>query len=198
MPRTTQPTAEVAAAPQQPEPPRKRRKAKRTKARQLASLTRVSRNFTQPEPMEQKIGQDHPRAMKSTGPARDSLEPARVEPVGRPVDTEKVAMLAFMNEMVTIYIHPTTDKEAEQVFRIGNNGRSRNFQRGETCTVPRYFVQELGQRKLTTYTQREIVNAEGERVIQQIPHSALMYPFSVRQDNHPRGADWLKTLLESP
>lgn len=145
--------------------------------------------------MEQQIGQDNPRILKNDGPSKDALEPALVQPVDRPVDKEKIEMLAFMAEPVTVHILPTTDPSAEQVFEIGNNGDKVVFKRGETKTVQRRFVNELATRKVTTYTQQFKPDQWGVPIQVQVPHTALRYPFQVVQDNHPRGADWLKFTL---
>lgn len=147
------------------------------------------------EPMEQQIGQDAPRVMKSIGPASEALEPAYIQVVDRPVDNEKVAMLAFMNEPVTVHIHTTTDPQAAQVFDLCNGGDRMFFRRGETKTVKRKFVDILATRKLTNYTQNRVKNARGEMEDVQEPHSALMYPFSVVEDRNPRGNSWLQFAL---
>jgi hypothetical protein len=146
-----------------------------------------------------QAGQDTPRVMKSTGPAREALEAAGFEVVDRPVDGEKVAMLAFMEEPVTVHIHTTTDKTAEQIFEIFNNGDREVFRRGETKTVKRKFVNELATRKLTTFTQERRRNPETNIMEDvQIPQTAIRYPFSVVEDPHPRGADWLRATLAQP
>ncbi len=147
------------------------------------------------EPMEQVIGQDVERKMSSTGPASESLEAATIQVVDRPVDREKLAMLAFMEEPVSIHIHSVTDPTAEQVFQIFNNGQSETFKRNETKTVKRKFVDCLATRKLTTFTQERRRGEDGVMHDVQIPHTALKYPFSVVEDRHPRGADWLRAVL---
>lgn len=150
------------------------------------------------EPMEQQIGQDAPRVMKSTGPAKDALEPALIQVVDRPVDKEKLEMMAFMEEPVTVHIHTVSDPKEAQIFPIGNNGQTEIFKRGETKTVKRKFVDILASRKITTYTQERRQNAQGIFEDVQIPRSSLIYPFSVVRDPHPRGADWLQAVLAQP
>lgn len=151
------------------------------------------------EAMEMQHGQDNPRVMKSTGPAREALEAAQFEVVDRPVDMEKLAMLAFMEELVTVHIHTTSDPTAEQVFEVGNNGNIELFKRGETKTVKRKFVNELATRKVTTFTQERRRNDRtGIMEDVQIPHTSLRYPFSVVRDEHQRGADWLAATLAQP
>jgi hypothetical protein len=192
MPRVSASTAEVAAAPIKPlaqETPRKRRKGKRTQSRQVTIKSRAI------EPMEQQIGQDRPRVLKTEGPARDALEPALVQPVDRPVDPEKIEMLKFMAEKVEVLIHTTSDPNADQVFEVFNNGDRELFKRGEKKVVQRRFVNELAMRKITTYSQEVKPDAYGVPVQIQVPRTSLRYPFSVVRDDHPRGPDWLKYAL---
>jgi len=150
------------------------------------------------EPLEQQIGQDHDRVMKSTGPAREALQPQYVQIVDRPLkelDQEKLAMLQFFEEPVTIMVHTTSDQNAEQVFELFNNGRREVFTRGETKTVARKFVEILATRKPTTYTQKKKRDEDGIMHEVQVPTTALRYPFSVLHDPNPKGADWLRYTL---
>ena len=150
------------------------------------------------EPMEQTVGQDNPRMLKSTGPAAEALEPPLIEPVDRPLDSldpEKLAMLKFMDDSVTVHIHSTTNKEDEQIFEFFNNGRREVFRRNEKKTVKRYFVDMLARAKITTYTQETVVDSAGVKQIKNIPHTGLRYPFSVINDPHPLGPSWLNAVL---
>ena len=141
---------------------------------------------------DQETGQGNERLMKSHGPASESLEAqSLVISSDRPVDMEKVAMLAFMEEPMTIRMATTTDKNAAQVFELQVNSKYEFFRRGETKTLKRYFVDRLCRLKQTIYTQKEVINAEGIKDILNIPHTALLYDFSVVRDDNPRGADWL-------
>lgn len=140
-------------------------------------------------------GQDSPRILKSTGPARDALAPMLVQPVERPVDPEKMAMMQFMNDELTIRVATTTDQNAEQVFECNINGRLELFRRGETKKVKRYFVDWLLRRKQTVYSQQEVVNSEGIKDILNVPHTALKYDFAVVHDPHPRGDEWRRAVM---
>lgn len=143
------------------------------------------------EPMEMENAPDTPRVMKSTGPAEKALDPVLVQGVDRPVDEEKLAMLKFMAEPVTIHIHETTNKQDDQVFEFIIGGRIYHFMRGETKTVPRFVVDRMARCKPTTYTDKEVVNSEGVKDMVYTPHTGLRYPFSVMEDPHPRGREWL-------
>ena len=145
------------------------------------------------ETEEQTVGQDNPRRMSSEGPAK--LEAAKIEVVDRPVDKEWADMMAFSRQMVTIVINPSTDKNAEDPICIGNNGTSLWLKRNISHTLERRFVESLARSKVTTYTQREENDPNGVRHVINMPHTACRYPFRVEHDPHPRGADWLKSIL---
>lgn len=149
------------------------------------------------EPMEMQCGQDNPRLMRSDGPASESLEPALIEPVEVPlgaVDQEKLAVEKFMQDELSVYMHTSNHPADAQTFEIWVNGKVAVFTRGQETKCKRYFVANLASRKTTTYTQQEEY-IDGVRHFKQIPHTALTYPFAVRHDPHPRGADWLRFML---
>lgn len=146
------------------------------------------------ETEEQEVGQDNPRRMASDGPAK--LEPARVEIVDRPVNQEQLDMLAFAAQKVTIVINPSTDKNAEDPVYIGNNGTPMWLKRNVSHTIERRFVESLARAKITTYTQRDETDPNGVRHVINVPHTACRYPFRVEHDPHPRGGDWLKSILQ--
>lgn len=143
---------------------------------------------------ELDVGQDSTRALSSTGPA--VLDPPRIEPVERPVDPEKIAMLAFMEELVTIRVATSTDPNAEQLFEVWVNGEPQLFKRGQTKTVKRKFVDCLARRKLTTHTLEKYTNADGVEAYRYPGHTGLRYDFQMVRDDHPRGAEWLAATLQ--
>lgn len=157
-------------------------------------------NKAQTDSQDVAVTQTEERTMRSTGDASESLDMVgtlqRID--DRPVDGEKLAMLAFMDEPVTVRIATSTDKNAEQIFEICVNGRISLFRRGETKTVKRHIVDRLARMKQTIYEQKEVLNAEGVKDIVNVPHTALKYDFSVISDAHPRGAEWLRSVIAEP
>ena len=143
---------------------------------------------------DQKVGQDRPRKMKSTGPAKESLEPALIEPVERPVKKDHADRLAFNEEKIEVMVHESTDKNAEAVVEVFVNGIPQRFVRGQTQAVKRKFVEALARAKRTAYSQEKVMD-NGIESYRNVPHTALGYPFSVVRDPNPRGADWLKSVL---
>ena len=146
------------------------------------------------ESEEQQVGQDHPRDMKSTGPAKDALEPAIIVPVGRVYSPEKMEMLRFMDEQVMVLVHDSTNPTDDPIPCVWNDGRSQYFIRGVSQMVRRRFVEVLARAKRTTYTQTKERDANGNEFYRQIPHTANIYPFNVEGDSK-RGKDWLKQIL---
>ena len=116
------------------------------------------------EPMEEQIGQDgvyqdvyDGEEVKLVTPTQESLED--------PLVTEKLLYEQFMNEEVEIYIHPSSERFADPRFDISVNGRSKVFERGQSYTVPRYFVEGLARAKPTHYDNQEFVNEDGIKMV---------------------------------
>lgn len=113
-------------------------------------------------------------------------------------------LLQFMEEPVTIMIHESTDPNAEPMVFCAVNGDGAGehkipwLPRGQPVTIKRKFVAQLAKSRPTSIRSQEVVNPIGERSISYLRHSALAYPFSVIQDNNPRGAEWLKAVLAKP
>lgn len=143
----------------------------------------------------EKVGQDRPRTIKSTGPARKAIEPALIETVDRPVDKDWADQMAFNEEPVRVLVHESTDKNAELIVEVYNNGVPQRFIRGQAQVVKRKFLEVLARAKMTTQGQQLIKDGEGNDTYRMVPHTALRYPFSVMEDSNPRGADWLKAVL---
>ncbi len=145
---------------------------------------------------EKDIDQGESRLMKSTGPAEKSLDVVEnIKVVERVYDNEKMAMLAFMEEPITVRIATSTDKNAAQCFEINVNGRLEFFRRGETKTVKRYIVDRMLRLKETVYTQREVLNKEGIREYIHDPHTGLKYDFAIVRDDNKLGPSWERAIL---
>lgn len=145
------------------------------------------------ETSDQKIGQDHPREMPSTGPAR--IEPPQIEMVDKPVTGDKLKLLAFMEEEMTILVHDSTNPTDEPIPYVLNGGQRQAFARGQEQKVKRKYVEVLARMKRQSFTQERYKDSQGIDAIRNIPHSALVFPFSVIHDPNPRGRDWLKAIL---
>ena len=112
-----------------------------------------------------------------------------------PAFNEKLANLAFMQEMVEVHIQSSSDKAADPRFEIGVNGQTQFFVRGQTVVVARKFVEGLARAKPVMYENKEYTDAEGVRQVEYPSRSGLRYSFSVVRDPNPIGANWLKSVL---
>lgn len=156
----------------------------------MAKSVRSKKSF---EPMEQKVGQDKPRDLPTTGDAH--LDAPVIEPVQGPDWKQKAAALAFLEEHVTIMLHDTTDKNAERIVQFAVNGRNQYIMRNVPTTVRRKYVECIARAKMTTYSQEHYKDANGNDAIRNVPHTALRYPFSVIEDRNPQGGAWLQAVL---
>ena len=147
-----------------------------------------------PVPMsEQDIGQQGTRTLESM----DELK-VIVKASDQPFDEEKMQMIAFMNEPVTIRIATSTDKNAEQCFELNINGKAEFFRRGETKTVKRYFVDRLMRLKETVYGQEMLINKEGIKSYVYPSSTGLKYDFAITRDDNPLGKSWERAILAEP
>lgn len=150
--------------------------------------TQPIRNRRAVEAAEQTVGQDRPRDLPAKGKSR--LEARHIEPVEH-VSSEKLAMLAFMEEVVTVVVHDSTNPQDERIVEVWNDGIPQRFIRGQEQQVKRKYVEVLARAKQEGYSQEELPNKEGYR---NIPHTALRYPFAVVGDSD-KGKAWLKRVL---
>lgn len=162
---------------------------------QVKKVTPVRSQRHAVESSEQRVGQDHPRAMRSRGPARQSLEPARIEVVDRVVSQDKLDALAFNEEVLTILVHDSTNPIDDPIPEVWNDGVPQRFERNVEMQVKRKYVEVLARAKKTTFSQEKRKDGNGDDTYVQIPHSALKYPFVVVNDPNPKGRAWLKGIL---
>lgn len=157
----------------------------------------INRQF---EPMEEQIGQDHVREFDTAagmGEDETILEKPKYD-IDNPAFEEKAANLAFMEQMVTINIHTTNEQNAAPYFEISVNGISKIFHRGKKYTIPRYFVEGLARAKPVSYKNEEYTMSDGVRTVRWPSATGLRYGFSVERDPHPRGLEWLRSVIAQP
>ena len=161
----------------------------------------VSRTRVEMDAGNETIGQFEPRAMRSDGPASESLDPLSVADEGVLIDNrkytpEKLEYETFMHEYLLVRLHDTTDETAIPIPQTTNSGHSQFFVRGQPQWVRRLSIEPLARAKKTTYTQ-ELVGEGANKQYINIPHTALMYPFEVLKDSK-RGKQWLRAILNEP
>lgn len=104
---------------------------------------------------------------------------------------------AFMNEMVTVMIHSTTDENQAPHVIVNCNGTNQPIIRGVPTSVKRKYVEILARMKETKYTQ-VTPNPASPDVSEMRARHGLAYPFDLVEDKNPRGRAWLQNVLAEP
>jgi hypothetical protein len=100
----------------------------------------------------------------------------------------------FMNELVEIEVHPSTDENAPPSILLNVNGTNQPIMRGVPVRIRRKYVEVLARCKETKYKQpdRDMMNPEAGNEL--YGRTALSYPFQVTDDSS-RGRAWLKAVM---
>jgi hypothetical protein len=118
-----------------------------------------------------------------------------IETVAESRDFSKLASdEAFMNELVTVMVHSTTDENQPNHVVVNCNGMNQPLIRGVPTTVKRKYVEILARMKETKYTQ-VTRNASAPDQIDMVARHGLSYPFDLVEDKNPRGRAWLQNVL---
>ena len=104
---------------------------------------------------------------------------------------------SFMNELVTINVHSTTDENQAASLVVNVNGTNQPIIRGYPTMVRRKYVEVLARMKETKYNQITR-NASAPDQIDMIARHGLCYPFDLVEDANPRGRAWLQHVLAEP
>lgn len=142
---------------------------------------------------DEQVGQEQVATMSSKGPAR--IEHSEIEVVSdKRATKDKLETLAFMEELVSVEVHPSSDQFSPQFTEVGNGGRKFVFPHGIRVNAPRKFVEVLARSKRKSYKNVEYTDAEGVVGFKWPSHQGLQHPFSVYDDT-PRGREWLRKIL---
>jgi len=118
-----------------------------------------------------------------------------IETVAESRDFSKLASdEAFMNELVTVMVHSTTDENQPNHVVVNCNGMNQPLIRGVPTTVKRKYVEILARMKETKYTQ-VTRNPSAPDQIDMVARHGLSYPFDLVEDLNPRGRAWLQNVL---
>ena len=158
------------------------------------------KNPMEPMEMEDEIGESGD--VEFADLKHEDDEPSLIIPAKGDLDDPMVKQQfdyeQFMAMPVKVMIQTTNEEDAQDVFDISVNGRTVMFHRGETKTVPRYIVEGLARAKPSTFKNVEYTDEDQIRKVKWPSTSGLRHPFSVIQDQHPRGPDWLAHVLRQP
>lgn len=123
-------------------------------------------------------------------------EHTEIEPVSANADLKKLAReAAFMEEFITIMVHPQAGDNAATHVTLNVNGVNQPVFFGHPVTIRRKYVEVLARMKETSYSQQaaNFMNPEISNAL--IPRSSLVHPFSVVEDKNPKGGAWLAHIL---
>ena len=101
---------------------------------------------------------------------------------------------AFLNEMVTVMVHPSTNENDSPQVIVNVNGTNQLIIRGRPTNVKRKYLEVLARMKETKFTQSTPNPSEPEK-IQMSQRNAWCYPFEVVDDANPRGRAWLSHVM---
>jgi len=122
-----------------------------------------------------------------------------VVPVAGNIDFRQLASdEAFMEERVTIMIHPTTDENQPNHVILNVNGVNQPVVRGVPTTIKRKYLEVLARMKETKYSQPQRDMANPEYGNQVMGRTALVYPFDVHEDANSKGRAWLQNIMAEP
>lgn len=110
---------------------------------------------------------------------------------------ELAASEAFMNELVTVMVHSTTDENQAPHVIVNCNGINQPIIRGVPTKIRRKYLEILARMKETKYTQRT-PNPAAPDVSEMVARHGLAYPFEVVEDANPKGRAWLNNVLAEP
>lgn len=149
------------------------------------------------EPMEMDAGRDGEAKLEASEGEVNLIKPVLGD-INDPLIAEKVAMEAFMNEMVKVEIQETHEENAQLVFEITVNGIKELFHRGEQKTVKRCFVEGLARARPVSFACTEYIQEDGTRAFKYPARQGLRFPFSVIEDPNKMGKDWLRHVMKQP
>ena len=121
-----------------------------------------------------------------------------IDPVSQVADLRELAASeAFMNEMVEVMVHSSTDENQAPHVILNCNGTNQPIMRGVPTRVRRKYVEILARMKETKYSQ-VTRNPGAPDQIDMIARHGLAYPFEMMHDDNPRGRAWLSNVLAEP
>ena len=124
------------------------------------------------------------------------VDDAQIETITKDIK-QLVLDEAFMNEMVTVMVHSSTDENQSPHVILNCNGTNQPLMRGVPSTIRRKYVEILAHMKETKYSQ-VTRNPAAPDQIDMIARHGLAYPFELMEDANPRGRAWLNNVLAEP
>ena len=105
------------------------------------------------------------------------------------------ASLAFMEEPMTIRLERSSEKNAPKLVDVYVNGEACWVPVGQNFKLKRKFVEVLARSKPESIDTRTGSSEEEQPRNEILRNTSSKYPFTVVEDNNPRGYDWLTRVL---
>ena len=141
------------------------------------------------EVVTEKLSQAEPIALGEIGES----QPIEVMSDSERISNEYAERRAFMNQILTIVVHPSNEPGSYTVITPSVNGVSQPIIRGIESKVKRKYVEVLARTRTTGYTPFT-PNPNKPENIQMTPTEVVTYPFAVIHDPHPKGRAWLDAI----
>jgi len=110
---------------------------------------------------------------------------------------EMAEMEKFGNEKLRIRVEQSGVPGDLPVIVVTVNGTNQAIIRGHEQFVRRKYVESLARSRVTNYSQ-SVPDGSKPDVISMNDHTSPTYPFTVLEDPHPRGKEWLLAILAQP
>lgn len=108
----------------------------------------------------------------------------------------KIELEKFMNDIVEVYVYPSTNESDVPHFILNVNGVNQPVFRGNVTPMKRCFLEVLARMKETRHSQGAMNYQNPEASNALIPRTGQVYPFEVRKDPSPVGGAWLARILQ--
>ncbi len=109
--------------------------------------------------------------------------------------TELVAFEKFMEQPMEIEIAAAQSDNEPPCVVLNVNGVNQPVWRGQPVAIRRKYVEVLARMKETRYHQQGMNHLNPEAGNALHARTALVYPFQVLHDPHPKGGEWLRAIL---
>jgi len=139
-----------------------------------------------------KLGKEKKMTMGEIG------NPGPIEPVSSNDFVKDMEIEAFMSQELLINV-PISGIEGElPVICPSVNGINMPIVRGKDTKVKRKYVEALARTRIIRYDQEPSSDPFRPDKIKMVERPTLAYPFFVKYDPHPHGAEWLDSILATP
>lgn len=118
-----------------------------------------------------------------------------IEAVTGNVDLKKmIKEEKFMEEVVTVMIHPGNNENDAPYAHINVNGMNQIIPRGKNVPIKRKYLEVLARMKETRYQQVTPNPSEPDRWAMVAKHGQV-FPFVLVEDANPKGRAWLEHIM---